>query len=797
MRYALTLYGILLLTALSPASLMGAVQVLPSPQYLEQNGAEIRIGHSQPVRLVVGPSRSDSAKIRLAAEYLRKHLEDRKVSPSVKSADSVGQPEEVQIYLWDYSSDIHPAVSVNLLDEGVLTGDSYQGQGYVIRTMLPQSIWVIGGTAQGTLYGAMTLLQLVETMEQGIRIPGVYIRDYPDFPFRAASDWLLRIELSHMTYDRGQGLEAFLRTCEGKLDRALRFKINMVLMDGFGWSIDRHFPGYGDAMLRLNRYARARGIRLIFGGYGAGYDLREAEYKGRVFENREWYPDGPRYKCLGGPYRGRGGCRGNEALNELKAEELREFVAAVEPGALYIHHEDCCAFNEFSRAWPERCDRCRKRWPSDDFRAPNGGAGALANGYTALIKAVNDVKKPDGSYDASRDLEILLVSPIYAPNSSSSEDWSNVLELWNNIVNLLPNASNIQVATRETFSQEGGGSNWVRLFDSALQTPTTKFGLFLFFAGGADNFFSDYPLTGTPALNAMFQGARTIYNATGDFYQEPMELINAEYSWNARPVWPYRESMPSSEILALRHRYIYEQNQPPEIFVQNGLFTRICEILYGAKAAPWMASYYRESAWLPESPEAPDEPPNQLRRQITYLPGVWDRAYAIPAHWLHLLVDSALWGREIQSGRVKKQMEIWKIDRAEVHRRQARRWQIVSHLSQKGAELIARALSADPLPEARPDLEFLHLSLKTYQPLLQSLVEFHQALSIRFSKEATSPTGKSRMDNALVLAQQASEAAAMAFPAPVDPKWSEVGVLRSSIDELILSIKQFREEIRE
>ena len=294
----------------------------------------------------------------------------------------------------------------------------------------------------------------------------------------------------------------------------------------------------------------------------------------------------------------------------------------------------------------------------------------------------------------------------------------------------------------------------------------------------------------------MFRGARTIYNATGDFYQEPMELINAEYSWNARPVWPYRESMPSSEVLALRHRYIYEPNQPPEIFGQNGLFTRVCEILYGVKAAPWMASYYRESAWLPESP-APDEPPNQLRRQITYLPGVWDRAYAIPAHWLHLRVDSALWGREIQSGRVKKQMETWKIDRAEVHRRQARRWHIVSQLTRRGTEWISRALSADPLPESRADLEFLHRSLETYQPLLKSLVEFHQALSIRFSKEAPGTTWKSGMDSALALARQAREAAARAFPAPVDPKWSEVGVLRSSIDELIVSIGNFRKEIHE
>src|SRR5438093_1782183 len=142
-------------------------------------------------------------------------------------------------------------------------------------------------------------------------------------------------------------------------------------------------------------------------------------------------------------------------------------------------------------------------------------------------------------------------------------------------------------------------------------------------------------------------------------------------------------------------------------------------------------------------------------------------------------------------------METWKIDRVELHRRQVRRWQIVSQLNRRGTEWISRALSADPLHEARADLEFLHMSLKTYQPLLESLVEFHKALSIRFSKEAPSATWKSGMESALLLARQASQAAARAFPAPVDPKWSEVGILRSSIDELMLSIGRFREEVHE
>ena len=67
-----------------------------------------------------------------------------------------------------------------------------------------------------------------------------------------------------------------------------------------------------------------------------------------------------------------------------------------------------------------------------------------------------------------------------------------------------------------------------------MRSAGSTLNIFLFFAGGADRFITDYPLTGAPAMNALFAGARSMYNASGDFYQEPMELINAEYSWNIR-----------------------------------------------------------------------------------------------------------------------------------------------------------------------------------------------------------------------------------------------------------------------
>ena len=146
--------------------------------------------------------------------------------------------------------------------------------------------------------------------------------------------------------------------------RAARYKINVALLDGFGWSFDHRPTGYAEMMLSLNRYARAHGVLLQFGGYGAAYDMaqREGEYQGHVFLNRESYPDGPVYQCMryaerktGIDPRTMGTCRANDELNHLKGEELAKFVNAVEPGVLYIHHEDCCVYEDLQKAWLGRC----------------------------------------------------------------------------------------------------------------------------------------------------------------------------------------------------------------------------------------------------------------------------------------------------------------------------------------------------------------------------------------------------------------------------------------------------------
>ena len=524
------------------APLCSEVRILPTPHYLEQQGGSLTIPKGGAVTISIGEL---GDTMQLAADLIA----DAFRRASLDAHIGRKRPGAAAIELWSSAGSRKPPVRLNVLDRQVLSDRGHSGQSYVIRPGDNQTLYLIGSSPQGVLLAATTLVQAIGVSDKGVEIPRVYVRDYPDFPYRAAADWLLNGEVNRWSLDHGHGPEAFRRLAKQKIDQALHFKINMIFADGFGWGLRERFEGYPALMRDLNQYARRRGIQLAFGGYGASYGItyqtgpiyEEGAYLGEVFRNRAEYPDGPVYQCMGFA-RGKkgvdasvlGSCRSNEELNRLKGEELRNFVQAVEPGALYIHHEDFGNYRGTESMWQKRCERCRKRWPNDALLAPDGGAGGLANGYAALVRAINSVKNSDSGYDAARDCQIILISPVYHPDSPASDDWVNTLELWRNIGQKLPAAQNVQIGFRETFPQKFGGTRWTEEFNAVMRAAGLSHGIFLYFAGGADDWVTDYPLTGVPAMNEVFRGARTIYNETGDFYREPMQLVAAEYSWNRR-----------------------------------------------------------------------------------------------------------------------------------------------------------------------------------------------------------------------------------------------------------------------
>jgi hypothetical protein len=782
----------LLLTGASRA-LLGTVRVVPAPQYAEPSPQALVVAHNGSLGIVIGPpGAAKSERLQVAAAFLHRKL--ARIDPSLRMAVGAGNAAKaarVHIYLWDYGVDRRPGVTLNFLDRQALTDPNHYGQSYVIRMSDRNSLWVVGSTDEGVLLGTMTVLQLVRQHATGVEIDGVYIRDYPDFQYRASADWLLMAEVNRWALDWGRGIEGYKELCERNLDEALRYKINMVVFDGFGWGLKQRFNGYGQLMRSLNQYARVRGIHLLYGGYGARYALVDrGEYSGQAWRNRISYPNGPTYQCMGSDM---GTCRANEQLNRLKAEELRKFVATVEPGALYIHHEDV-SLNEFAPMWMKRCERCRKRWPNDSLTSATGAVGALSHLDSELIDAIDSIRNPDG-YDASRDCVIILVSPGYGPDSVSSADWSKTLEFWRNYVLQLPHFSNIQIcfggsSTSFILPQEHGGQTWIRSFDSLMRRARRKVGAFVFFAGGAGNFYTDYPLTGTPVLNAMFRGAATMYNFSGDFYEKPMEIINAEYAWNTRADL-FRDPRDHAEAMHLYLRYMYQQNEPSKLFDKGGLYQNVCNLLYGHTAGPIMAAYYQRSAPVPGHGLR-----GKTTRNLTgylhpsYLPWTNARVYAVPEYWKDLLWDSHMWGEDIQPGRYAAAFGRLKIPAPELHTRLEQYWQIRAELNAEGAADIAKALRADPRHSSIQDLQFLAASFQVDQPLLEALVNFHRGMAAYLSSPRDVRSERADFQQALVEAKRCHSLAMQAFPKPIDPSGGEVGAIQAYSARLAKSVAE-------
>ena len=243
-----------------------------------------------------------------------------------------------------------------------------------------------------------------------------------------------------------------------------------------------------------------------------------------------------------------------------------------------------------------------------------------------------------------------------------------------------------------------------------------------------------------------------------------------------------RKETDAKKLLRLREGEIAKGRLPGK------LFERVCDLLYGPQAGPIMASYYRLSAYLPDKPI---EESNQVLGR-GYLPMSWNRLYALPSHWRHLALDSKTWRDQISNERYADRFGRMGIERRELHRRLARRWRIGSDLNQKAAVYLKDALDANPLPDCVEDLRFLATSLRAWQPLIDSLVEYHTGLEGYFSSPREVAQVKACFNSAYGKAKEAQQAGALAFPDPIDPVGSDVGAVRKYNDLLVQAIEQMQ-----
>ncbi len=699
---------------------LGYARVLPTPQRMEAGAAPVTISRGAPLEVVTAadPGRT----VEIAVELIRRELAGVTVRRVTRRTPGVPAVELV-----DTSE---PGAPRGLSTE--VEAGKHFGQSYALETLKENTVRIAGSGPAGVLYGAATLVQLAESSTSGWTIPSAKIVDYPSFRYRAAADWLLRAELNRWAYDWGDGSRAYAERIRRKLDFCVRFKINMVFFDGFGWSAEKR-PGYAAMMRELNAYARDRGIRLMYGGFGANFDPRkvEAEFHiGAIHRNRRSYPDGPVYSCFGEARTAEqptfGTCRSNDALQREIAREFEEFVRSVEPGALYIHHEDTGHYETTQHRWAARCDDCRRRWPNADFAAADGGAGAMAHGYANILAAVRRIRNTDTGYDARTDCTVAFISPPYGVDSGRSGlgdekvdpdlNWNKTLEFWENVVSRMPADPHLEVGFREIFANRQG-EQWMDAYRRRMLARNLNPNVFLFFLGGADQYSPgsfNYPFTGNSVMNGLFDGAEAIYNFNGGLHQEPQQVINAEYSWNSRA--PGR-TVPATFDEGLRRwqGLMMNEEMPEAVFGSKGVFPEACRRIYGAAAGELAARFYSftESRIVPSG------------RLPAFYPS---KVYPLAVLWRFLQLDSAYWERE-PGGVEQASLRALNQSRGDLQRGLAEYWRQQAAVNRKARPLAAALLASPGLrSDARRDVEHLLRTVDAGTRISTLLAAYHEFL---------------------------------------------------------------------
>jgi hypothetical protein len=478
-------------------------------------------------------------------------------------------------------------------------------QAYVIHMSSgpPAKVWIVGASPLGVYYGAATLVQLANSATPGsLALPHVEIRDYPDTPGRMSADWVLAWDWEINGYDWGDGLDAFLSRCKRKIDLCARYKVNRVrflggrISPGPAYMKDR-YPLIRKFALELNQYARRKGVALQYSSSNCGIDYiawgRDCPEPWIL--NRESYPDGPVYPCVGGtdwkPTTA-GGCLSNDALIELIARRQKQLVQDIEPGSIYLHNMDLAGYRDMATAWKSRCPRCRQRFPDNEPYSARGYAAAVANLYNRIITELKSVRNPESGYDASRDLEIVFASPGYSVADESDADWGKDLKYFAEIARQGTDRRHVQMTFREQFQRLDKGGLRIEEMARTLEQAGWPDAMFVFAVQGADFLDSANLLVSTPVVTGTYRGAATMYNFNGHVFSEIQALANVNYAWNHDAPGSLDPGQFAGALLR-EEVSRYSKGRQHSEFLYGRFLDYACAELYGRNAAPSMAEVFR------------------------------------------------------------------------------------------------------------------------------------------------------------------------------------------------------------
>ncbi len=539
---------------------MSNFNIIPSPQSID---ASLE-GEETPLNRIKSIYISDETEVfvRPALEFLP--TLERK---TIVSADLIITTEK------------ETAAKIANIDDKWFEKPNAEEQGYIIKGLNDGRILVFAHNNIGIMYAISTLIQIPAIKNE------FEIKDYPDFRYRG-NRWLIWCEIEVWSYDYGDGIDAYKKRIIRKLDLCLKYKVNMILFDGWGADPDRA-PYYKELMRYFNKEARKRGIHLIFSAYTMGYGLSAHSYGkhfGKVYKNKRNYPNGEEYECIGTTYvpgRRFGTCLSNDKMMDDKIAELRNFIREVQPGALYLHNIDAHLIEE--KMWIIRCDECRKKWPNDDLFAKDGMAGAFAYFFDRLNGGLKDIIVDD--YDSSRDLLIFNVAPGYMSYDADDEEIEKAGEFWKKVLEYSTVKDNVFPTFRELFYNKKDTRLRIPDIVSEKLSGLQDFAVINF--SGGDGFYTDKLFFASSILNYMLKGTQALITCSGNSFQEPLQLLNAEYMWNCENSSFFNlKDAPTEyeEFLKFYKDCRHTKFRPEEIFSDGGMLDIICEKLYGENA---------------------------------------------------------------------------------------------------------------------------------------------------------------------------------------------------------------------
>ncbi|WP_158299187.1 beta-N-acetylglucosaminidase domain-containing protein [Paenibacillus antri] len=219
-------------------------RVSPPPQSMESNGASITL--PKQAKLVFGMG-ADLTAVALVRETLENHgvrINDKAGNFEIY----VGGPEET------------PESEGILAKLGREGPEALPADGYVLAIERSQGIKIVlsGKDATGTYYAALTMSQLIQRQGESVRLPAVYIRDYPNFPFRGGEESFYGPQWSwEDRYDQVDFLS------EHKMNYFFYGPAEDDRTTGRAWR-DLYPPEELEKFRRLVEYSRAKHVNFLY-----------------------------------------------------------------------------------------------------------------------------------------------------------------------------------------------------------------------------------------------------------------------------------------------------------------------------------------------------------------------------------------------------------------------------------------------------------------------------------------------------------------------------------------------------